>query len=83
MSVRRAIRVPPAKFTKMAAERESESCMDEEMSNLSDEIPQNLNWIYSEKGRQFFHKILENVSNPENEISESSAARTLLTKSMI
>ena len=80
MSVRRAIRVPPAKFTKMAAECESESCMDEEMSNVSDEIPQNLNWIYSEKGRQFFHKVLENVSNPENEISESSAARTLLTR---
>ena len=48
------------------------------MSNVSVEIPQNLNWIWSQKGRKFFHKVLEIVSNPENETAESSAARTLL-----
>ena len=60
----------------MAAECESEL----NMSDVSVEIPQNLNWIWSQKGRKFFHKVLEIVSNPENETAESSAARTLLSK---
>ena len=60
----------------MAAECESVL----NMSNVSVEIPQNLNWIWSQKGRKFFHKVLEIVSNPENETAESSAARTLLSK---
>lgn len=60
---------------------ESELCKDEEMSNVSVEIPQKFKWICSAKGRQFFQKVLQNVNNPENEISESSAARTLLSRS--
>ena len=47
------------------------------MSNVSVHIPQNLNWIWSQKGRQLFHKVLQIVSNPENETGESSAAQAL------
>ena len=32
------------------------------------------------QGRQLFHKVLQIVSNPENETGESSAAQTLLSK---
>ena len=52
----------------------------EEMSNVSVHIPQNLNWIWSQKGRQLFHKVLQIVSNPQNETGESSAAQILLSK---
>ena len=62
----------------MASECESELNIEEEMSNVSVHIPQNLNWIWSQKGRQLFHKVLQIVSNPENETGESSAAQTLL-----
>ena len=58
----------------------SELNIDEEMSNVSIHIPQNVNWIWSQKGRQLFHKVLQIVSNPENETGESSAAQTLLSK---
>ena len=64
----------------MASECESELNIEEEMSNVSVHIPQNLNWIWSQKGRQLFHKVLQIVSNPENETGESSAAQTLLPK---
>ena len=53
---------------------------DEEMSNVSVHIPQNLNWIWSQKGRQLFHKVLQIVSNPQNETGESSATQILLSK---
>ena len=62
----------------MASECESELNIEEEMSNVSVHIPQNLNWIWSQKSRQLFHKVLQIVSNPENETGESSAAQTLL-----
>ena len=64
----------------MASECESELNIEEEMSNVSVHILQNLNWIWSQKGRQLFHKVLQIVSNPQNETGESSAAQTLLPK---
>ena len=60
----------------MASECESELNIDEEISNVSVHIPQNLNWIWSQKGRQLFHKVLQIVSNVENETGESSAAQS-------
>ena len=60
----------------MASECESEL----KISNVSVHIPQNLNWIWSQKGRQLFHKALQIVSNAENETGESSAAQTLCRK---
>ena len=71
---------PPTYLIKMASECESELNIDEEMSNVCVHIPQNLNWIWSQKGRQLFHKALQIVSNAENETGESSAAQTLLSK---
>ena len=67
----------PEYLIKMAAEFETELCMNEEASNVSVEFPKNLNWMNAKKGQQFFFKLLKNVNNPENEISESSAARTI------
>jgi hypothetical protein len=43
------------------------------------EIPQNLSWIYSEKGQTFFRKVLNIVGLPASEVNESSAARTILS----
>jgi hypothetical protein len=43
------------------------------------EIPQNLSWIYSEKGQTFFRKLLNIVGVPASEVNESSAARMILS----
>ena len=59
------MRDPPRILTvyliKMASECESELNIEEEMSNVSVHILQNLNWIWSQKGRQLFHKVLQIV----------------------
>jgi hypothetical protein len=63
----------------MAPELESDSELfeDEEMPNATVEIPQNLNWICSQKGPFSFRKVLKNINNRGNEAIESIAAQTL------
>ena len=72
-------RLPPNIYftsVKMAAESLSE---DEDSSLAEDvvEIPENLNWIYSGKGKSFFRKVLNTVGIQESETIESSIARIL------
>jgi hypothetical protein len=50
------------------------------MPNDTVEIPQNLNWICSQKGQFFIRKVLKTINNRGNEGTESSVAQTLLSK---
>ena len=41
--------------------------------------PQNLNWIFSERGQNFFRNVLNTVGRPESETAEASAARVIFS----
>ena len=57
---------PPDYKIKMADNNEGEN-----MPIPCVEIPQNLSWIYSEKGQTFFRKVLNIVGLPASEVNES------------
>jgi hypothetical protein len=61
----------------------SELLSEDEHSSLTEDavdIPQNLNWINFDKGKNFFRKVLSTVDVQESEAIESNAARIILSQ---
>jgi hypothetical protein len=61
----------------------SELLSEDEHSSLTEDavdIPQNLNWINFDKGKNFFRKVLSTFDVQESEAIESNAARIILSQ---
>ena len=52
---------------------------DENTSTLELKNPQNLSWIFSQRGQTFFRNVLDTVGRPGSKTVEASAARAIFS----
>ena len=52
---------------------------DENTSTLELKNPQNLSWIFSQRGQTFFRNVLDTVGRPGSKTVEASVARAIFS----